>query len=219
MQTMSDDELRDLVERVTGDGVVLAVHANGDRAIRKLLDAHEHARRRGAPPRRHRIEHCSLVDDDIVGRIRALGLVVVPFGSYARFHGDKLVGYYGHDRLERMFAHRTLLDAGIPVAGSSDYPCGPYEPLAAVTSCVERRALDGTPIGPSQRISVQEAFALYTTGAAYASGEEHRRGTLAPGMLADFVELGADPFAVPAAEIAGIPVRSTWVGGACVSGG
>jgi predicted amidohydrolase YtcJ len=213
MQTMGDAELQDLVARVTGDGVVLAVHANGDRAIRKLLDAHERARALGAPPRRHRIEHCSLVDAGIVDRIRALGLVVVPFGAYARFHGDKLVGYYGRDRLERMFAHRTLLDAGIPVAGSSDYPCGPYEPLAAITSCAERRALDGTPIGPSQAITVREAFDLYTRGAAYASGEEGIKGTLAPGMLADLVELGRDPFSVPPAEVVDIPVRSTWVGG------
>src|SRR5919202_6209308 len=172
MQTMDDADLRDLVARVAGDGVALAVHANGDRAIRKLLEAHERARSLGAPPRRHRIEHCSLVDADIVDRIRALGLVVVPFGSYARFHGDKLPGYYGEARLERLFAHRTLLDAGVPVAGSSDYPCGPYEPLAAITSCAERRALDGTAIGLSQRITVQEAFGLYTSGAAYASGEE-----------------------------------------------
>src|SRR4051794_11924511 len=216
MQTMSDADLGDLVERVAGDGVVLAVHANGDRAIRKLLDAHERARERGAPSRRHRIEHCSLIDAGIVDRIRALGLVVVPFGSYARFHGDKLVGYYGRERLERMFAHRTLLDAGIPVAGSSDYPCGPYEPLAAITSCAERRALDGTAIGQSQRITAQEAFALYTSGAAYASGEEGVKGTLAPGMLADFVELDRDPFQMPPAEIVDIPVRSTWTGGRMV---
>jgi predicted amidohydrolase YtcJ len=194
------------------------VHANGDRAIRKLLAAHERARARGAPPRRHRIEHCTLVDDDIVRRIRALGMVAVPFGSYARFHGDKLPGYYGTARLERMFAHRTLLDAGVPVAGSSDHPCGPYEPLAAITSCAERRAVDGTPIGLSQRIGVREAFGLYTTGAAYASGEEHLKGTLAPGMLADWVELGADPFEVPPAEVVDVPVRSTWVGGEQVHG-
>lgn len=216
MQTTSTEDLEALVARVAGDGVVLAVHANGDRAIRILLAAHEKARAAGAPRRRHRIEHCSLVDEDIVQRIRRLDLVVVPFGSYARFHGDKLVGYYGHERLERMFAHRTLLDAGIHVAGSSDYPCGPYQPLAAITSCVERRATDGTAIGLGQRISVERAFDLYTRGAAHASGEEDVKGTLRPGMLADFVELGTDPFRSPAEEIVDIPVRSTWVGGECV---
>lgn len=223
MQTIATEALQDLVARTARDGVVLAAHANGDRAIRLLLDAHERARAAGTPALgpwpRHRIEHCSIIDDDIVGRIKALGLVAVPFGSYARFHGDKLGGYYGPQRLERMFAHRSLLDAGVAVAGSSDYPCGPLEPLAALTSCVERRALDGTPIGRSQRISVAEAVALYTTGAAYASGEEHLKGRLRAGMLADFVELSSDPFETSPAEIAGLEVRSTWVGGRSVYAG
>jgi predicted amidohydrolase YtcJ len=213
MQTLDTEALEQLVARIAGDGVVIGVHANGDRAIRMLLSAHEKARAAGAPALRHRIEHCSLIDADIVARMRALGLVAVPFGSYARFHGDKLVGYYGHERLERMFAHRTLLDAGVPVAGSSDYPCGPYEPLAGIGSCVERISLDGTVIGPSQRISVEEALAVYTYGSAYASGEENLKGALAPGMLADFVELDHDPFAIEAAEIVDLKVRSTWVGG------
>ena len=216
MQTISTEVLQDLVASTTRDHVVLAVHANGDRAIRLLLDAHEKARQGGALAPRHRIEHCTLVDRDIITRIKALNMVAVPFGSYARFHGDKLAGYYGEQRLERMFAHRSLLDAGIPVAGSSDYPCGPVEPLAAITSCVERRSLDGTPVGPSQRITVDEAIALYTTGSAYASGEENLKGTLAPGMLADFVELSADPYRTAPADIAGLDVMSTWVGGQCV---
>jgi len=216
MQVIDADALDDLVTRVSGNGVVIAVHANGDRAIRLLLDAHEKARRGGAPHLRHRIEHCSLVDDDIVRRVSALGLVPVPFGSYARFHGDKLAGYYGEQRLERLFAHRTLLDAGIHVAGSSDYPCGPYEPLAAITSCVTRQALDGAPVGLSQRISTEEAVGLYTTGSAYASGEERLKGRLTPGLLADFVELSDDPFSTPAADIVDLTVRSTWVGAECV---
>jgi predicted amidohydrolase YtcJ len=215
-QVTETKDLHELVARVAGDGVVLGVHANGDRAIRLLLDAHEAARSNGAPALRHRIEHCSLIDDDIVRRIAALGLVPVPFGSYARFHGDKLVGYYGERRLDRLFAHRTMLEAGIPVAGSSDYPCGPFEPLAALASCTTRQALDGTPIGLSQRISVEQAVALYTTGSAYASGEERDKGRLSPGMLADFVELSDDPFATAPEQIADLAVHSTWVGARCV---
>ena len=216
MQVTATQDLLELVSRVAGDGVVLGVHANGDRAIRLLLDAHEAARREGAPALRHRIEHCSLIDDDIIRRIAALGLVAVPFGSYARFHGDKLAGYYGQERLDRLFAHRTMLDAGIPVAGSSDYPCGPFEPLAAITSCTNRRALDGTLIGLSQRIRVEQAIALYTTGSAYASGEEKAKGRLAPGLLADFVELSDDPYRTAPQDIVNLGVRSTWVGAQCV---
>ena len=218
MQVLSEAELDRLVAEVTGSGTVLAVHANGDRAIRLLLDAHERARAGGVPTRRHRIEHCSLVDEEIVRRIADLGLVVVPFGAYARYHGHALLGYYGEDRLERMFAHRSLLDAGVPVAGSSDYPCGPFEPLAALASCVQRRTPDGTPIGTGQQITLREAIGLYTTGAAYASSEEHRKGTLAPGMLADWVELADDPFGVDPDALPDIEVRSTWVGGRQVHG-
>ncbi len=218
LQVIDASDLDDLVHQVTGAGLALAVHANGDRAIRLLLDAHENARRAGAPARRHRVEHCSLVDDDILARMRSLRLVAVPFGSYARYHGDKLLGYYGAERLERMFAHRSFLQWGIPVAGASDFPCGPFEPLAAITSCVERTALDGTPIGTSQRIDVAAALRIYTTGSAYATGEEDEKGVLAPGMLADFVELDGDPWDVPAADIARLTVRSTWVGAKQVGG-
>ena len=138
--------------------------------------------------------------------------MAVPFGSYARFHGDKLPGYYGTERLERMFAHRDLLEAGVPVAGSSDYPCAPFEPLAGIASCVQRRALDGSMIGASQRLDVGTAIDLYTAGSAYATGEEHLKGSLQPGRLADFVELAEDPLVAPIEELADLAVSSTWVG-------
>jgi predicted amidohydrolase YtcJ len=212
MAVIEPDALNDLVRDSRSAGIALATHANGDRAIRMVLDAHEMSRDVGPSRLRHRIEHGTLVDGEIVERIESLGLTVVPFGSYARYHADKLIGLYGHERLNRMFAHRWLLDAGIAVAGSSDYPCGPLEPLAALASCVSRQALDGTSVGPDQRITMAEAVALYTTGAAYATGDEDIKGTLEPGMLADFVELSADPFEVDVDEVPDIAVRSTWVG-------
>jgi predicted amidohydrolase YtcJ len=112
-----------------------------------------------------------------------------------------------------MFAHRSFLDRGVAVAGSSDYPCGPFEPLLAMQSCVTRSGWDGAEIGPSQRITPLEALELYTTAGAYASGEQDRKGRLAPGFLADFVVLGADPLTVPHDEIGAIPVLGTYVGG------
>ena len=219
IQTTSTEELREIVRRVHGDGNQLAVHANGDRAIRLLLDLLEEAAT--ADPRpglRHRIEHCSLVDADLVARIAALRAVAVPFGSYPLFHGGALVEWYGEDRVGRMFAHRDLLDAGVTVAGSSDYPCGPVEPLLAIQSCVTRTGFDGRPVGARQRISVEEALALYTTGSAAATGESHLKGTLSPGKLADLVELDDDPRAVDPASIGRIGVCSTWVGGEQVWG-
>lgn len=216
MQTMSDDEIRQLVRGCDEAGLAIGVHANGDRAIRLLLDAFESLPSKPSSRPRHRVEHCTLVDDEIVARLRSQRLVAVPFGSYAWFHGDKLEALYGPERLERMFAHRTLLDAGVPTAGASDYPCGPIEVTAALDSCVNRLAMDGSPVGRSQRITVEEALRLYTEDAAYACGEERSKGTLEEGMLADFVELSDDPHEVPGEELGSLQVRSTWVAGASV---
>ena len=209
---VSPAELREIVRDVHESGWRIGVHANGDRAIRRVLDAVEEVQGSG-PPRGHRIEHCTIVDDEIIARMRRQGMIAVPFASYVAAHGDKLRGYYGSARAERMFAHRALLDAGVVVAGSSDFPCGPYEPLLALHSCATRRGPDGELFGPSQRITASEALALYTTGSARASGEGATKGVLAPGYLADFVVLDDDPLATDPELLSSIPVRETWVGG------
>ena len=214
IQSMSAADLADTVRRVHEDGNPICVHANGDRAIRLLLDQLEKAS--GAAPHpslRHRIEHCSLVDDDILARMRALGAIAVPFGSYVNYHGGPLLDWYGEQRMSRMFAHRSFLDAGVAVAGSSDYPCGPYEPLLGLQSTVTRRGYDGTLVGENQRITPAEALSLYTTGSAVATGEQHSKGRLAPGYLADFVVLGDNPLTCDPEHISEIAVRATYVGG------
>jgi hypothetical protein len=208
IQSVSDADLRDVVRMVHGDGNRVCVHANGDRAIGKLLDLLEAAQRdQPRPELHHRIEHCSIVNADIIA---------TPFGSYIHYHGGKLLDWYGPKRIERMFAHRSFLDYGIAVAGSSDYPCGPFEPLLGMQSCVTRMGWDGTPLGLSQRITPREALALYTVNAAHAAGEEHIKGRLAPGYLADFVVLDADPLAVDPATLGRVGIVATYVGGAPV---
>jgi predicted amidohydrolase YtcJ len=215
MPVVSREELYELASRVHGSGLRLAVHANGDRAISLLLDAVDQAREQHPEVRtRHRIEHCSVVDAGLVERIARLDMITVPFAGYVSFHGDALLEAYGEERLGRMFAHRQLLDAGVTVAGSSDYPCGPYEPLFGVQSCATRRTRDGLVLGQGQRITTAEALALFGTGAATAAGEEGSKGRLAPGFLADLVVLAEDPLEVSPDEISDIPVLQTWVGGA-----
>lgn len=220
LQTTSTEELHENVRTVHGDGNRIGVHANGDTAIRIVLDAFEAAQ--AADPRpglRHRIEHCSVIDDDILARMRAIGAVAVPFAGYAAYHGGALNGWYGPERAERMFAHRAFLDAGVTVAGSSDYPCGPYEPLLGLQSMITRSgADDGEPVGPSQRVTAAEALRIFTLGSAEACDESHEKGRLAPGYLADFVVLGENPLNAEPSAISQIPVRATYVGGSRVHG-
>lgn len=214
MAVIDPGDLAELARTVHRAGLRLAVHANGDEAIRVLLGAVEAARADSpAITTRHRIEHCSVVDADIVRRIAAQRMIAVPFAGYVSFHGDSLVEAYGEQRLGRMFAHGQLLAAGVAVAGSSDYPCGPYEPLVGIQSCVTRRTRGGRVLGAEQRISADTALRLFGTGAALAAGEQDVKGRLLPGHLADLAVLDQDPVDVPPEQIGSIAVRQTWVAG------
>ncbi|QXJ21440.1 amidohydrolase [Actinomadura graeca] len=215
IQVMPDEEITEVVHRVHAAGGRLAVHANGDLAIGKVLDAMEDAAARvpARPGQAHRIEHCSVVDERLVERIRRLGVIPVPFGAFVRYHGRNLVAHYGVERAARISPHRTFREAGITVAGSSDHPCGPPEPLYALQSMTTRRSLDGTVLGEDERLTPYEALEVYTAGSAAASGEEHFKGRLLPGFLADFTVLAEDPLRADPEGLAGIPVTSTWVGG------
>jgi hypothetical protein len=213
IQAMSTRDLHDMIGMLARDGQRPCVHANGDRAISLLLDQLEQVAPDNWPALRPRVEHCSIVTEPILARLKKLGAVTTPFASYVHYHGNNLRKWYGEQRLQRMFAHRSFLDWGIPVAAASDYGCGPFEPLLGMQSCVTRGAWDGGTLGDNQRISAYEALGLYTTGAAYATGEEHVKGKLAPGYYADFVVLGDNPLTVDPARLSQIPVLSTYVAG------
>ena len=194
-------------------GFQIGIHANGDRFVEMVLDSYEKAIT--AFPRqdhRHRIEHCSVMNPELLARIKRLGVVAVPFGEYIYYHGEKMSSY-GAKRLEMMLPHRSFLDSGIPIAGSSDYPCGPWNPLTAIQSCVTRESRAGEVIGPGQRITAEEAIRVYTLGSAYASFEEELKGSIEIGKWADLAFLRDDPTTVEPHEIGAIPVVATMLGG------
>ena len=112
-----------------------------------------------------------------------------------------------------MFAHRSFIDYGIPVAPASDYTPGPYEPMMAIQSMVTRKDVAGRVWGENQRINVSEAMKVCTVNGAYASFEEDIKGSLTPGKLADFVLLAADPHVVDPDTIKEIPVVATYLNG------
>ncbi|MFO7710050.1 MAG: amidohydrolase [Desulfobacterales bacterium] len=212
------EELNAIIARIHRAGYQACVHANGDRAIEMALKAIEHAQTEH--PRReprHRLEHCTMVDDALLAWMARLEVMALPFGSYLYQHGEKLERFYG-SRAARMFAHNSFLNAGVKVAGSSDHPAGLHPPLLGIQSMVTRRTASGQLIGPAERISLEEACRMYTVYAAYASGEEHLKGQLKPGYLADLVALDKDPWETPPEEISRIGIRLTIVGGRIVHG-
>lgn len=211
--TMDQEAIHAAVDDAVAHGFRVGIHANGDLTIDMVLNAYERvlADHTGPNPR-HRIEHCSLVNPDLLRRIKAAGVVPAPFYTYAYYHGNKWVDY-GPEKMESMFAHRSFLDYDIPVAPASDYTPGPYEPMMAIQSMVTRKDVRGRVWGPSQRISVTEAMQICTTHGAYASFEEHIKGSLTAGKLADFVILENDPHDVDQDAIVDIRILQTVMGG------
>jgi predicted amidohydrolase YtcJ len=211
-------ELNAIVRRIHDLGYQACIHANGDVAIDMALNAIEQAQTANPrPDPRHRIEHCTMINDDFLDRMVRLNILALPFGSYIWQHGEKLERFYGK-RAVRMFAHKSFLDAGVHVAGSSDHPAGLYPPLLGVQSMVTRQTRSGEVIGPQERIPLEEAFKMYTVYAAYATFEEQLKGELTPRRLADMVVLGQDPWEVEPLEIGQIPVDLTIVDGKVVHG-
>ena len=214
----NQDELNDIVGRIHRAGYQACVHANGDIAIEMALQAIERAQTES--PRagsRHRIEHCTMINDCLLAWMARLGVIALPFGSYLWQHGEKLRPFYGK-RADRMFAHGSFLRAGVKVAGSSDHPAGLYPPLLGIQSMVTRRTASGEVIGADEKIALLEAVRMYTEYAAYASGEEHVKGRLVPGMMADMVVLEEDPWDCSPEDISAINIRRTIVGGRTVFG-
>jgi predicted amidohydrolase YtcJ len=195
------------------NGWQIGIHANGDVAIGMTLDVYEQLAK-DVPRRdpRFRIEHCTVVDEELVARMKRLGVIPNPFGTYVYYHGDKM-REYGPERLQRMFALRSFLDAGLKPTMTSDYPPGPFEPMMALQSMVTRTDMQGTTWGANQKITVEEAIRIGTMHGAYASFEENVKGSLTPGKCADLVVLGRDPMNTPAHELINIPVERTMAGG------
>jgi predicted amidohydrolase YtcJ len=211
--TETQEVLNAWCERVHGAGIQMNCHANGDVAIDHVLTAYERALRlKPAADARPKITHCTLVTDDLVRRIKAIGAVPALFTSYAYYNPDKF-HFYGEELMKRCMAFRTLLDAGVPAAAGSDFDPGPFSPLMGIQGMVTRTGWNGEVWGANQRITVDEALRVNTLNGAYATREESIKGSITAGKLADFVMLAEDPHTVDAGRIKDIKIVRTVVGG------
>jgi predicted amidohydrolase YtcJ len=214
--TETQADLNAWIERVHRAGIQVNCHANGDVAIDMFLTAVERAQK--LFPRadaRPKITHCTLINDDLVRRIKAAGAVPAPFTSYAYYNSDKFK-YYGEEMMKHCMAYRSFLDAGVVAAAGSDFSPGPFDPRMAIQGMVTRTGWDGQTWGANQRISVEEALRVNTINGAYNSHEEAIKGSITPGKLADFVVLSDDLFTAPQDKIKDLQIVRTVVGGTTV---
>jgi predicted amidohydrolase YtcJ len=206
------EELADLVVRATIAGWPLAIHAIGDAANRAALDGLEATAEVWRPAgMRPRIEHAQCVDPADVARFAELG--VAASVQFCHAPSDRhLVDRHWADRAGA-YAYRSLVEAGVVVANGSDAPVEELDPLAGVVAAVNRTLDELPPWRPGQALTVEQALAASTVGPAWLAGDEHRRGRLVPGFLADLVVLDADPVTVAADHLPEVSVVATMVGG------
>ena len=210
------DELDAWVLKVHRAGIQVNVHANGDVAIASTLTAFERAlKAHPVPNMRPKITHCTLINDDILRRMKALDCVPAVFTSYAYYNSDKF-HFYGEEMMKRCMAFRSFLDAGINVAAGSDFGPGPFSPLMGIQGMVTRTGWNGETWGANQRVTVDEAIRINTLNGAYASFEEGIKGSITPGKLADYVVLAEDPHTVAPDHIKDIKIVQTVTGGTAV---
>jgi predicted amidohydrolase YtcJ len=209
----TEEELYENARKAHEAGWQIGTHANGDVGIDTTLRVYERLQKE-MPRRdpRFRLEHCTVVNDSLVQRIKALGAIPTPFSTYVYYHGEKMKEY-GAERLDHMFALRSFIDAGIRPTQASDYPPGPFEPMMALQSEVTRADMKGTVWGARQKITLEEAIRVGTLHGAYASYEESLKGSIEPGKVADLVVLGRDPFKTDPSQLINTPVERTMVGG------
>jgi predicted amidohydrolase YtcJ len=208
------DELRELITAAHRSGWQIATHAIGDRAIDTVLDCYEHALRElPRPDHRHRIEHCAVARPEHLERLAQLGVIPVPQGRFVHELGDGMAAALGPDRTRWCYRQRSFLDRGIPLPGSSDRPVVLGAPLLGIADLVQQRTASGGSFNADETLTPMQALHAWTLGSAYATFEEHRRGSLEPGKLADFAVLSDDLTAVEPAQIAEIRVLATAVGG------
>lgn len=218
---MDGEELFEHGRKAAQVGMGMTVHAIGDRANHEVLNAFEqlraYERENHLPHLRHRIEHVQVIHPDDAPRLGKLNVIASMQPIHAT--SDMLMAdqFWGGERSRLAYAMKTQLDFGAPLALGSDAPVESPNPFWGLHAAVTRQRADGSPSPegwyPGQKLTVAQAFAGYTLGAAYAAYMEDRLGRLAPGYLADLIVLEKDPFTCNPIELLTLESSATMLNG------
>lgn len=207
-------ELERVIAETHALGYQVATHAIGDKANEIVVDIY--ARVMAASPGKiaHRVEHASSLTPAIIETAAMHNIIFACQPAFITSEHSWLPARLGPHRLPMAYPFKTIVDAGIVLAGASDAPVESPRVLDAIQACVTRHGMV-----PGERIGVLDALAMFTINAARAIGLDHVKGSLAPGKHADLVVLSADPRSVPPDALGSIVVRETYHRGVLVHGG
>jgi predicted amidohydrolase YtcJ len=211
------EELDTILFDLHRSGFQAVLHAIERRTIEAACSGIESALQKVPKPgHRHRIEHCSVCPPPLAKRIASLGVMVVTQPSFIYYYGDRYLKTVPVSNLKHLYPVSTLIEHGIVVAGSSDCPMVPANPIMGLYSAISRKTEAGEFVLPEEKLTPWEALKMYTGNGAKATFEETTKGSIEPGKLADLVVLNGDPTELPADEIKDIEVEMTVLDGEIV---
>jgi predicted amidohydrolase YtcJ len=205
---LTQQEMEATAKKILDAGLQLVIHAMGDKAVDVALTTTENiSTLTSTKDTRVRLEQAALLNPRLIERIKRQNIIVsvqplVVASEFAVWHAKE---HLGAERARWLFPIKTLLKNGVRVVGGSDCPMEPLSALEGIQAAATRE--------PTQRVSVEEALRMYTSDAAYASGEEKLKGSIAEGKLADLTVLSQDPTAIPADETKDVKVELVVVNG------
>lgn len=213
---LDQEKLYSIMEKPHLAGCQISAHAIGDTAVEMMVKCIEHVTSLdNRKNHRHRIEHASVTSRELLKRIKDLEIVVIPNPAFFYPFGEEYVTNIG-ERAQSMFPIRSFLDNGIMVAAGSDSPVTEYNPIIGIYELVNRRTKKGVLLGPEERITIEEAIKIFTYNGAYASFEEHIKGSIEPGKLADLVVMDQSLLHCPSEDILHVKVEMTVFNGEIV---
>ena len=216
LQTIGTERFVSVVRAFNQQDWRVATHAVGDAAIDLVLNAYEKADAdQSIVGRRWSIEHAFIGRPDHLPRMRALGLAISA-QNHLYLAGPSLVKYWGIARAGITTPVKMYVDAGLPVSSGTDAPVVPFPPLWTIYHFVTRDTITGGVLGPSQRVSREQAIRMATINNAWLMMEEQDKGSIEPGKLADLIVLNEDPLTCPDPRLRDAHVMMTIVGGKTV---
>lgn len=210
------EEITRTCEIAIENGFQVATHAIGDRGNRETLDIYEQIfdANPGKTDLRWRIEHSQHIHPDDINRFKELGVIAAMQAIHCTSDGPWVLKRLGEERAESgAYLWRTLIDLGVVVTNGTDVPVEDIDPIAGFHASVTRECWDGSIFYPEQKMTREEALRSYTLNNAIAAFEEHLKGSLTPGKLADITILSKDIMTIPEEEIRTAVVDYTIVGG------
>lgn len=193
---MKPEEIAPTIQPYWDAGLAVRIHSNGDAAQTATLDALE-TLRASAPERAFIFEHAGLFSPEQVTRAAELGAGISAASHYVFYLGQAYQSPLGPNRGNWILPLASLSAAGVPVTLHSDAPLAPPLPLRAASVHMTRATREGPELTPTEKLSAEEALESITIDAAYALGLEADLGSIAPGKLADFTILDANPLQTP----------------------